>query len=288
MLNPISTLPIVFGQSFSPQTLARTPESNEVMEEETSVRQYDLAMESKLAIVYAGALMLLHQASRQGGGKAIDLCCGPGHFTLLLAKHFDFEEIIGVDLSESMVEAATENAKAWGLDDRVRFEVADAINPPVAEGTFSVVTCNDAAHHLPDLDLVGQLLRTMNRLCTTDGTIVLTDLVRLKNQSVTDRYTKLIGQDYLDRGLDAFQADFCASMLAAWTGEELRSIVPETDAARTWSHREQKLLPTVQSVMGYPNDGRGMKLRSSVPWTAENHPVPSSMRMDWEMFRRLL
>ncbi|MEL6105517.1 MAG: class I SAM-dependent methyltransferase [Planctomycetota bacterium] len=288
MLNPISTLPIVFGQSFLPQTLPRTPESSEVMSEETSVRQYDLAMESKLAIVYAGALMLIHQAARRQGGKAIDLCCGPGHFTLLLAKHFDFEEIIGIDLSESMIQAANQNAKDWGLQDRVRFEVADAIDPPVADSSFSVVTCNDAAHHLPDLEHVERLLSTMGRLCAADGTVLLTDLVRLKNQSVTDRYTYLIGQDYLDRGLDAFQADFCASMQAAWTGEELRSAVPGDSESRRWSHREQRLLPTVQAIIGYPNDERPMRLRSTMPWTPETHPVPQSMRMDWQMFRRLL
>ncbi len=46
--------------------------------------------------------------------RAIDLCCGPGHFTLFLAKYLGYDEVIGVDLSNRMLAAARRNAEEWG------------------------------------------------------------------------------------------------------------------------------------------------------------------------------
>ncbi|QDV82872.1 class I SAM-dependent methyltransferase [Stieleria magnilauensis] len=291
MLNPLQVFPIVLGQAFVPQTLKRTPEvfdETAVMSAEESVQQYNEAMESKLVIIYAAVLEHIHRVRRKTeGGRAIDLCCGPGHFTLLMAKHFDFEEVVGVDLSEPMVAAANRNADSWGLSDRVRFEVGDATAVQAPDGAFDVVTCNDAAHHMPNLQLVGELLGEMDRLSPHDGIAVLSDLVRLKTDSLTQRYTKLIGQDYLDRGLDSFQQDFCNSMQAAWTGDELRLAVPSR-SNKAWHHTIQKLLPTVQLITAYPNDGNPIQIRKSLPWSDHDHPVPSHMKTDWNLFRVLL
>ncbi|EMI44579.1 class I SAM-dependent methyltransferase [Rhodopirellula sp. SWK7] len=290
MLNPLQVLPIVFGQAFVPQTLERTPEQHNesaVMDEEQSVRQYDEAMKSKLAIVYAGALERIHRIRRRTeGGKALDLCCGPGHFTLLLAKYFDYDEVVGVDLSPKMIEAANRNAEAWGLADRVRFEVADATAVPADNGAYDLVTCNDAAHHMPDLTVVSDLIVEMDRLAADDGMVQVTDLVRLKSDSLTKRYTKLIGQDYLDRGLDQFQLDFCNSMQAAWTDHELRQCLPR-ESAKVWQHTVQKCLPTVQFLTGYADDGQPMVTRKGTPWSASDHPVPAEFRQDWKLFRLL-
>ncbi|HBJ34789.1 MAG TPA: hypothetical protein DDZ51_08505 [Planctomycetaceae bacterium] len=291
MINPIEVLPIILGQALATQTLERIPECNTgsaVMDESESVLQYNDAMQSKLAIVYAGALERIHRIRRRTtGGRAIDLCCGPGHFTLLLAKYFDYEEIIGVDLSAPMVAAANQNARDWGLADRVRFEVADATNYDAESDSFDLVTCNDAAHHLPTLGVVGQLAAEMDRLADPQGLVQLSDLVRLKSRSITSRYTQMIGQDYLDRGLTRFQDDFCNSMQAAWTSEELKTVVPIKSQKR-WEGHPQKLLPTVQFLTGYPNDGGQIYLRKGLPWTTETHPVSKSFQIDWQLFRRLI
>ncbi len=291
MLNLLKLLPIVIGQAFAKQTLGRTPETfgeSAVMDEIESVKQYDNAMQSKLAIVYAGALERIHQCRRRTqGGRAIDLCCGPGHFTLLLAKYFDYDEIIGVDLSQPMIDAAKRNAEAWGLAGRVRFEVADATSVPAADRAFDLVTCNDAAHHLPTLEVVAKLLSEMDRLAADDGMVLLTDLVRLKSASITEKYTQLIGKDYIHRGLLQFQQDFCNSMQAAWTGSELSQSIPK-QSRKVWSHSVQWLLPAIQFLTCCAKDNRGLRLRKTVPWNTNSHPIPVALRADWEMFRRLI
>lgn len=283
MLNPISLLPVVLGQAFLPQTLERTPEKG-TMDTKENVEQYNNADQSKLAIVYAGVLERIHRMRRvTQGGQAIDLCCGPGHFTLMLAKYFDFERIVGVDLSEPMIEKARERAEEAGLSSRVQFKVGDATAVAHETGTFDVVACNDAAHHMPDLEVVQALFHEMERLSSADGICILSDLVRLKSESITSRYTKVIGEGYPKH----FYADFCNSMRAAWRPEEMESALTG-GLKKRWEHESQRLLPTVQMAYGIPNDGQPTFVRRGVPWTDPTHPVPKQMRFDWRMFQRLL
>jgi SAM-dependent methyltransferase len=67
--------------------------------------------------------------------RVVDLGCGTGSLSLLLAEAG--HDVHGVDLSPRMVEAARAKAAAAGLP--VRFDVADAQQPPVPPGSVDVV-----------------------------------------------------------------------------------------------------------------------------------------------------
>jgi ubiquinone/menaquinone biosynthesis C-methylase UbiE len=283
MLNPIALLPVAVGQAVLPQTLNRTPEKAS-MDDQDSVNQYEGADQSKLAIVYAAVLDRIHRMRRVSeGGTAIDLCCGPGHFTLMLAKYFDFDEVIGVDLSEPMIEKARQRAKDAGLDSRVRFELGDATAIEHASDSFDVVSCNDAAHHMPDLQTVSRLFLEMDRLSSAQGICILSDLVRLKSEWITERYTKEIGKGYPQH----FYNDFCNSMRAAWRPSEIAGVLP-TSATKAWSSEHQKVIPTVQFAYGVPADNQPRFVNPALSWPEEQHPIPSELRTDWQMFNRLL
>lgn len=284
MTNPIQVLPIILAQHFSTQSLLRQPEPSAIMVDGDSVEQFNEVLGSKLVIAYAGALELIHRARRTEGGTAIDLCCGPGHFTLFLAKYLGYERVVGVDLSEPMIAAARKNAELWGLSDRVHFEVGDALSArPDQVGKYDLVTCNDAAHHLPNLNAVSALFSNMEKLCGGSGLVLMMDLVRLRTEELTTRYTKVIGKGYKER----FYQDFCDSMRAAWTPEEISTTIPQ-QSSRKWTQIVQKLLPTIQIAVGYPNDGKRLRVRGGLPWSNNNHPVPMQMRSDWNLFRALL
>lgn len=290
MSNPIRAIPIILGQRFKSQALARVPEPSAAMTDEESVEEFNHALESKLVIAYAGAIELIHQARRAADTKrAVDLCCGPGQFTLFLAKHLGYEEVIGIDLSPQMIEKARENAAAWGLEDRVRFEVGDVLDDSIrAHGTFDLVTCNDAAHHMPSLEMVGQLFQSMDHLAAAEGLVLMMDMVRLKTESLTDRYTEFLGADYKRKNWHRFYEDFCNSMRACWTVDEFKSQMPGQSESRRWQSVVQRLLPTVQFGIGFPNDGNALRVRSGFPWSKDACPVPKSMRGDWKLFRALL
>jgi ubiquinone/menaquinone biosynthesis C-methylase UbiE len=84
---------------------------------------------------------LLEAARPAPGERVLDVATGPGEPALSLARLVGpAGSVLGVDLSEAMVEIARREAKARGLD-HARFEVMDAEALPLPEGTFDLVTC---------------------------------------------------------------------------------------------------------------------------------------------------
>jgi SAM-dependent methyltransferase len=60
----------------------------------------------KLVLAYAAGIQVVYRAQTDNRGPAIDLACGPGHYTLCLARYLGYDEVTGIDLSAEMVERA--------------------------------------------------------------------------------------------------------------------------------------------------------------------------------------
>ena len=91
------------------------------------------------------------------GRRVLDLCCGSGYGSAILAVHA--REVTGVDNDAATVETALVTV---GLDaPNVSFELADAVaflGGDIA-GRFDVVVCFEGLEHLQDLDRALALLR---------------------------------------------------------------------------------------------------------------------------------
>ncbi len=83
---------------------------------------------------------LLRLLGRVEGRHALDVGCGPGAFARLLAQRG--ARAVGVDVSPRMIEHARADAQAAGIsEDRLRFEVADALAPQgLPLGPFEIAT----------------------------------------------------------------------------------------------------------------------------------------------------
>ena len=96
-----------------------------------------------------------------------DLGCGTGSLSVLLAEAG--HDVVGVDLSTSMVRHAT--AKAEGTS--ARFVVGDAADPPLSMGSVDVVLVRHVVWTLPDphaaLRRWTGLLRPGGRLVLVEG-----------------------------------------------------------------------------------------------------------------------
>jgi SAM-dependent methyltransferase len=101
------------------------------------------------------------------GARAIDAGCGSGRHAIVLAERFD--QVVGVDISESLINIARERQSAQN----VRYHVSDLMNFADAEG-FDLVFSSNTLHHLPDLDAA--LLR-LRGLVRAGGRAVLIDNV---------------------------------------------------------------------------------------------------------------
>jgi len=70
--------------------------------------------------------------------KVLDVGCGPGTVSLALARRGS--EVIGIDISQNQVDAATQVAKECNLSHTSKFLVAPAEDIKLAEEQFNLVT----------------------------------------------------------------------------------------------------------------------------------------------------
>jgi ubiquinone/menaquinone biosynthesis C-methylase UbiE len=281
-------IPLIIGQTFSRQTLERVPEPEPITDQPENVLQYDQVMSTKLAIAYAVSLEIIYRArSEPFGGSAIDLACGPGHFSLCLAKHLKLDSLVGVDLSEPMIQTAKANAEKQHLP-QCTFQLEDVTQlESIESNEFDLCTFADAAHHMPDLGTVGKVFAELDRITRPEGLVFVMDLVRLNTKELTDSYVNLLGHDYHRRGLSAFCADFHNSMHAAWTPTDLTSAIP-VRSRRNWFRGIPIGIPSLQVFLGTPSAQPQRQLRKGLPWSPEHSPLDSSMRGEWHLVRRSL
>lgn len=281
-------VPLIVRQCLSKQTLERTPEPAAVTDQADHVLAYDQVMTTKLAIAYAVGIEVIYRCRPDAfGGRAIDLACGPGHMSLLMAKHLKLDSLEGVDLSPRMVKAATKNSQQQGLP-RATFRIGDVTQlGDVGDATVDLTTFCDAAHHMPDLETVAAVLREMDRITRPDGLVVLMDLARLKTAKLTERYVELVGSDYLPRGLAAFYDDFRNSMYAAWTMRELAGATPR-NTGRRWFQWSPAGLPTIQFLLGIPECQAKPCKRHGVPWQRIEDVLAASLQSNWKAMRSSL
>ena len=81
------------------------------------------------------------------GAQVVDIGCGYGTSTLLLAGAYPNSTFVGYDYHDQSIEAAREAAKHAGVEDRVSFHVADASD---LSGSYDLVTFFDCWHDTAD------------------------------------------------------------------------------------------------------------------------------------------
>ena len=109
------------------------------------------------------------------GGKILDVGCGFGATNLALAQRFPDSDILGIDLSEPLLELANRAAGEANLSGRVRFEKADVQQIPYPENSF------DAALNINMVHLVDQpikMLDEIERILIPGGYLYIADLRR--------------------------------------------------------------------------------------------------------------
>ena len=102
----------------------------------------------------------------QDGIEVLDVGCGLGTATILMAEAFPNSTFIGVDYHEESVRRATEAAAEAGVSDRVTFEVHHTTS---YEDSFDLICFFDTVHDLGDP--VGALAHARSKL--VDGGLVV-------------------------------------------------------------------------------------------------------------------
>ena len=84
----------------------------------------------------------------KAGARVADVGCGLGASTILMARHYPNSEFAGFDYHDKSIETARQRAKAAGVADRIRFEVAMAKGYPGKD--YDLVTFFDCLHDMGD------------------------------------------------------------------------------------------------------------------------------------------
>ena len=89
--------------------------------------------------LFRKAMRVRYQKTLEGcqpleGRSVVDVGCGPGHYSVALARG-GAAQILGLDFAEGMISIAQSNAASAGVADRCRFEYGDIVTHPV-EGKF--------------------------------------------------------------------------------------------------------------------------------------------------------
>ena len=107
----------------------------------------------------------------QPGLTVLDAGCGPGTLTCDLADRVAPGQVVGFDLADDVVAAATEEAARRGTAN-VTFRTDDVYGLDAADGSFDVVHAHQVLQHLTDPVAA---LREMRRVLAPGGVVAVRD-----------------------------------------------------------------------------------------------------------------
>ena len=127
----------------------------------------------------------------------LDLGCGPGHTTAMLAEHFGSARAVGLDTSAAFVAEA--GSRPGG---RCRFVVADATRPPLPCRPADVVYARFLVVHLPDPHAA---VTAWTGEVRPGGVVVVEEPERIDTEDEDfRRYLELAAAVVADRGGDLY------------------------------------------------------------------------------------
>jgi SAM-dependent methyltransferase len=139
------------------------------------------------------------------GTRVLDVGCGVGRWSRMLAAHG--AEVVGVDLSPTMIAQALRRAAAAGVAGRCRFQVQDVSHLEVGE-RFDLVLGVTVLQHILDPGALRAALMTMTAHLAAGGRMILleaaptTALNRCDSTVFRARHRGVYLQLFRDCGLD--------------------------------------------------------------------------------------
>jgi 2-polyprenyl-3-methyl-5-hydroxy-6-metoxy-1,4-benzoquinol methylase len=149
------------------------------------------------------------------GARLLDLGCGPGNISFLLAERHGQATVLGVDGAEAMLTLARQRLQQQPLlVGRLGFRQALLPCPELAGG-FSAVVSNSLLHHLHNPRVLWEALR---QLAAPGACIYMKDLRRPSSSGAAEQ----LRQHYLAEAPPVLQRDYVASLHAAFRPEEVQ------------------------------------------------------------------
>ncbi|MEG0806874.1 MAG: bifunctional demethylmenaquinone methyltransferase/2-methoxy-6-polyprenyl-1,4-benzoquinol methylase UbiE [Alistipes sp.] len=162
--------------------------------------------------------------------RIVDVATGTGDLAIDLVRHIRDVQVLGVDISERMLDLARCKVVARGLDGRIVLEEGDAEHLPLLDGAVDVATVAFGVRNFGDLE---GGLRELARTIKQGGKVVILEFSRPRNRifrllyefytfRILPRIGGVISRDkqayaYLPASVEAFPTpeEFMALMMRA-------------------------------------------------------------------------
>lgn len=155
---------------------------------------------------------LLAQAGVRSGERVLDVACGTGSVARRAAERAGPSgKVVGLDLNAGMLAVARRVSAA--ARPAIEWRQGDAAGLPFPEGSFDVVTCQQALQFFPDRP---KALREMRRVLAPGGRAALAVLRGLRHSPA---YAPRA--DALEKHVAAEAGAMLRSIFPPWTGEEV-------------------------------------------------------------------
>ena len=119
----------------------------------------------------------------------LDVATGTGDFAIDLYRKLQPQQVIGIDLSQGMLDVAQEKIARRGLSDAITVQQGDCLALPFEDGSFDAVT---VAFGVRNFEHLLQGYKEMHRVLEPDGTLCVVELSTPRNRVVRwfyDLYT---------------------------------------------------------------------------------------------------
>lgn len=147
----------------------------------------------------------------------LDIATGTGDFAILAAQLLKPDKLVGVDISEGMMNVGRQKVEAAGLSSVVSFDKEDCLSLSYNEGSFDAVTSAFGIRNFASLD---DGLKEMCRVLKTGGHLSIVELTmpprfpmrqlfHIYAHTVLPVYGRLVSKDsgaytYLTKTIEAF------------------------------------------------------------------------------------
>ncbi len=151
-------------------------------------------------------------------GKLLEIGPGPGYISIEIARLLPEVEIIGLDLSDTMIEIAEQNAKEHGVSERIEFRKGDASKMPLEDCLFDFVVSNGSLHHWKT---PVQVFNEIYRILKSNGRAMISDLRKDAPSEKVREWTTVIDSKIMRWG-------FRHSIKESYTAQEIERIINDT------------------------------------------------------------